>query len=808
MRLLVHWRRLNLWPRLALAVTAVFVLLLAVFSVLALRAVKASTDRILQERLVIAEMAARDIDRLLERGFYELERATQFAAFDPASPSLSAERHMLNHAYGRVGTLSLGVYFLDGRGVVVLSQPPGKLPRGRDLSREDYVARALRTRRRTVSAPFRDPATKAPAVALTRPVLNAGGTIRSLLVGLVDVNTGEVLGPLRRARDLGHTGHAELVSEGGLVIASTGYGSFLKPGEHLDFYLRQLRARRPAVEDVSYAPWHGAPAMRAGERHVMAFAPLAGAPWGLAVGGSTRETYAPVARLRKTLLLVGAVALAALWAVTLAGARLLVRPVRTLTDAAGEMAAGNLDEPVRVTEGGEIGRLAESLETMRTQLRHSLEHVRRWGEELEAKVQERTTELRASNRQLAAVTAVATAANETRDAEALLRRCLDVVLDYTGADGAAVRLRDERSRRLGSPLVRGNEAAFPCRGEEIGAAECPCGVAVVEERPLYLDAAACANFSPPCRAQDGRSLAILPLRTRGRTLGVLAVSATRGEAPAADEQRTLGAIAGEVAVAIENARLFDELRRVETQREAQRLKAELISAVSHELRTPLGFIRSYATTLLSEDIDPIDPETQRRFAQIIDEEAAKLQRMIDDLLDASRLQSGRLSLESELVALDSLVESAVERARPMLGETGHTVVTRHRDGELRAQVDPLRIEQVLRNLLENAGRYSDPQTRIHVVVSRENDEAVVSVADRGGGIPEAEREAIFEPFYRGENSRCRGVRGTGLGLSICRAIVEAHGGRLWVESAREGGSAFLFSLPLVETVSSPPEERR
>lgn len=808
MRILAFWRRLNLWPRLVLTATAGFLLLFAVFTLLALRAVEDSTKRIQEERLVIAQMAAREIDRLVERGFYELARATQFAAFNPAGRSLSDEVHMLSHAYGRVGTLSLGVYFLDARGRIVLSQPPGKLPQGADLSRTPYVRQALVTRRRTVSPPFRDPSTGAPAVALTRPLLNRDGTVRSLLVGLLNVAGADVLKPLSHAKGVGHTGHAELVGEGGLIVASTGQGGFLKPGEHLDFYLRKLGAREAGVEDVPYAPWHQVPANREGEHHVMAFAPLTNAPWGVSVGGSTRETFAPVARLRNTLLLAGALALAFLWVVTLVGARLLVRPVRALTDAAEEMAAGDLDESVRVSEGGEIGRLAESLETMRTQLRSSLERVQSWAEELETTVQKRTAELRASNRQLAAVTAVATAANEAHETEALIGSCLDVVLDYTGADGGAIRLFDERSRRLAPPLVSGDRTAFPCLNDAIEAADCPCGVVAAEERPLYLDAAARADFSPACRSPDGGALAVLPLQTRGRTLGVLSLSAARRGAFRAEEQGTLHAIADEIAVAIESARLFDELRRLEAQREAQRLKTELISAVSHELRTPLGFIRSYATTLLSDDIEPIDPATQQKFVQIIDEEAAKLQQMIDDLLDASRFQSGRLSLETEIVAIDVLVEGAVVRSRPSFEQTGHAVATAHRDGGLRVLVDPLRIEQVLRNLLENAGRYSDPGTSIELVVYRENDEAVVSVADGGDGISEEEQEAIFEPFYRGESARLRGVRGTGLGLSICRAIVEAQGGRLWVENVPGRGSTFLFSLPLLEDGASPHEEGR
>ncbi len=789
--------RLNLWPRLAIAVTLGFLALFAIFSLLALRAVDDSTDRILKERLVIAQMAARETDRLLERGFYELQKATQFAAFDPLAPSLAQEHHMLTHAYGRVGTLSLGVYFVDAEGKVVLSQPPGKVAKGTDLSREPFVRKVLQTRRRSVSAPFRDRSTGRPAVALTSPVLNPDGTLRSVLVGLVDVSGADVLDPLAHARDLGHTGHAELVDEGGLVIASTGYGGFLRPGEHLDFYLRMLRSRASGVENVPYAPWHPVPEQRRGERHVMAFAPLSAAPWGVSVGGSDRETFAPVARLRNRLLLAGAFSLAFLWALTLIGARLLVRPVRVLTGAAREMAAGDLERPVRIDEGGEIGMLGESLEAMRTQLRESLEKVRRWGEELDVKVQERTEELTTRNRQLAAVTAVATAANQARDLDGMLSRCLEVVLEHTGMEAGAVRLLEEKSGQLVVAASRGDYSGFPCRDKSVAGGECPCGVVASTGAPLYLDPGARRGFKPPCLAPAAEALAILPLESPKGTLGVLYLSRSRGDPPGQEERQTLAAISNQIAVATENARLLEELRQLESQREVQRLKAELISAVSHELRTPLGFIKGYATTLLRDDA-AVDAETQREFLQIIDEEAGRLQQMIDELLDASRLQAGRLPIEPKPVALGELVGSAVERIRPALGQAGHAVAVRLPAEEVVVLADPLRVEQVLRNLLDNAARYSEPGTPVEVSVRREDGYAVVGVADRGDGIPGPERETIFEPFHRGDNSRRRGVRGTGLGLAICRGLVEAQGGSMWVESGAGPGSTFLFTLPTPE----------
>src|SRR3972149_811330 len=130
----------------------------------------------------------------------------------------------------------------------------------------------------------------------------------------------------------------------------------------------------------------------------------------------------------------------------------------------------------------------------------------------------------------------------------------------------------------------------------------------------------------------------------------------------------------------------------------------------------------------------------------------------------------------------------------MLEETGHALSTIHRDGESRVLADPMRIEQVLRNLLDNAARYSEPATGVELVVQRDTDEGGGAGTGRGDGISEDEREAIFEPFYRGESSRRRRVRGTGLGLAICRAIVEAQGGRLWVEGAPGRGGPSPSSL--------------
>ncbi|MBI4213561.1 MAG: GAF domain-containing protein [Chloroflexi bacterium] len=795
---------MSLWPRLVIAVTVGFLVLFGVFSLLAMRAVNDSTQRVLEERLVIAQMGARELDRLLERAFYELEKATGFASFDPEAPSLVEEYHMLAHAYGRVGTLSLGVYFLDRQGHVVLSEPPEALLRGVDLSEEAHIRQVMDTLRRSVSYPFVEPATRRPAVALTVPVLNPDGTLRAMLSGLVDASSAEVLGPLQHARDLGHTGHAELIGSRGLVIASTDYGAFLRPGEHLEFYLRMARQRGPAVENTPYNPWHPVPEGREREHHVMAFAPLASAPWGMAVGGTDWDTFAPVNRLRNNLLLGGGLALALLWGLTLMGARALVRPVETLTRVAGGMASGDLEQPVRVGEGGEIGVLAESLEAMRTQLKESMDRLKQWGEELEDRVQERTAELSLSNRRLAAVTAVATAANEVPDLCAMLERCLEAVLDQTRMEAAALRLLHGTDGQLAVAASRGSYRDFPCQDGAVALGECPCGVVAASGRPLYLDAEERLAFRPPCRGPESQALAVLPLTSPKGTLGVLYLSRGGGAALGEEERQTLEAICHQLAVAVENTRLLEELRQLEARREMERLKAEFMSAVSHELRTPLGLIKGYTTTLQREDV-AIEQPTQRQFLQVIAEETVKLQRMIDELLDASRLQAGRLPLEKQAVALGALVRQGLDRFRATLEQEEHAFADHVPQEPLVVVADPLRVEQVLHNLLDNAVTYSSPGSSIEVRVVREDGYGLVSVADQGEGIPEAERERMFEPFFRGENARRRSVRGTGLGLAICRGIVEAHGGRMWLESAPGRGNTFFFTLPSEDADGKAPE---
>jgi two-component system sensor histidine kinase KdpD len=790
-------RRVNLWPRLVLAVSIGFLALFAILGLLTLRAVDDSHEHILQERLLVAQMAVRQVDNYLERAFPELEGAAASAPLQAQDPDSNEVSEELAGMLEGTDDVWLGLYLLDAQGDLVAAAPVTRMQEPFGPSQDPAIRQTMATGDRGVSAPYRDGVTGRPAAMLVVPITDGQGGSEFVLGGVVDLSHAEFVRSLDDARNVGETGHAELIDGRGRVIASTDPIDFLAPGEHLEFYLRMQDEGSEGVETVLYEPRHP---IQDGydygdDHHIMAFAHLTNAPWGLAVGGSESETLAPVISLRNQILLIGAVSLVVLWVVTLVGARLLVRPVRILTSAADRIAAGNLETPIRVVEGGEIGRLGETLEAMRIKLRTSLEEISRWGKKLETKVAERTGELKARNRQLTALAAVATAANESPDLPRMLERCLDIVLEHTGMEAGAVRLLDRESGRLVAACYKGEFKEFPCWERAIVVDECPCGHVATTGRPIAGHPAKLQDAGRrPCLAPGLNFTAILPLKSSEGVQGVLYVATKGGHTLDGQHMEMLTVMCNQIGVAIENAQLFRDLSKMEAQRELHRLKSEFMSAVSHELRTPLGFIKGYVTTLLRDDLTA-DPETQREFHQIISEESDKLQGLIDDLLDASKLRSGGLTLSRTSAKVGKIAEQAIEKLRTTFPERELLLDLPPQEPEV--LVDPWRIEQVIQNLVDNAVRYSPPGKPVNVRVQFEGPEVVVSVRDRGDGMTAQDSRRVFEPFYRGRRGTDRSPVGTGLGLTICRGIVEAHGGRIWVESRRGRGSTFYFSLPLV-----------
>ncbi len=236
---------------------------------------------------------------------------------------------------------------------------------------------------------------------------------------------------------------------------------------------------------------------------------------------------------------------------------------------------------------------------------------------------------------------------------------------------------------------------------------------------------------------------------------------------------------------------ISELRRLE------RVRQDFVANVSHEFRTPLTAIQGFAETLLGGALD--DQANRRRFVEIIRDHAARLARLTEDLLKLARIEAGQLDLEFQPVSLYGLVEMCVETAL-VKTEPRQLALEVHLPADLPdVRGDANRLREVLQNLLDNAAQYTPSGGRIEVSALRTGQQVVITVADTGIGIPQAEQARIFERFYRVDAARSREAGGTGLGLSIARHIVEAHGGRIWVDSTVGEGSRFHFSLPLVSS---------
>lgn len=241
----------------------------------------------------------------------------------------------------------------------------------------------------------------------------------------------------------------------------------------------------------------------------------------------------------------------------------------------------------------------------------------------------------------------------------------------------------------------------------------------------------------------------------------------------------------------------EELQRVNQElKELDRLKSDFVSMVSHELRTPLTNINGSVELMLQAG-DTLEPETQRQMLHIIGEQSARLTRLVKGILNVSRIESRNLYLHIEPVDILSLVRKVIVNLSTNAGNHRFDVMEDDRLPPVWA--DPDRVEEVLTNLLDNAVKYSPEGGTITIAAHPQDGAMVISVTDRGMGIPERERDKIFDKFYRIERGDARETYGHGLGLYISKKLVEAHGGHMWVESELGAGSAFSFTLPLAET---------
>jgi two-component system sensor histidine kinase KdpD len=299
----------------------------------------------------------------------------------------------------------------------------------------------------------------------------------------------------------------------------------------------------------------------------------------------------------------------------------------------------------------------------------------------------------------------------------------------------------------------------------------------------------------------GASALYLPFFTSSRTVGVLGILPGLPLTTFDQEQiHILESFANQIAMAIERALLAEEAQGALLKAKTETLRSTLLSSVSHDLRTPLAAITGSATALLQKDI-ALDKQGRQELLQTIFEEAEHLNQIIRNVLDMTRLEAKAISVQKEWQSLEEIIGVVLNRLADRLND--HQVTTRIPTDLPLVPFDPLLIEQVLMNLFDNAIKYTPQGTPLELSAGIRGNDAIVELADRGPGISPGDEKRIFEKFVRG--SAVGG--GIGLGLTICRAIVNAHGGRIWAENRHGGGAVFRFTLPLEGKPQMPePEE--
>ncbi len=297
----------------------------------------------------------------------------------------------------------------------------------------------------------------------------------------------------------------------------------------------------------------------------------------------------------------------------------------------------------------------------------------------------------------------------------------------------------------------------------------------------------------------GTEALYLPLLASGEPVGALGVKPKNPEKLLIPEQlHLLEAFAHQTALAVAADKLLQKQQRTQMQVETEKLRSSLLSSVSHDLRTPLAAITGSASSLL-ENGDSLPPSTRRDLVENIHDEAERLERLVNNLLEMTKLESGAVQLKKELHVPGEIIGSAIARVEDRLG--GRALLTHVPPDLPLVPMDALLIEQVLVNLLDNALKYTPEKSSLEITTEVRDGLWRVEVADRGPGLPEADLPRLFDKFYRGPETAHKS--GAGLGLSICKGIIEIHGGGITAQNRPGGGAVFRFTIPLGNNPAKP-----
>jgi signal transduction histidine kinase/DNA-binding response OmpR family regulator len=418
------------------------------------------------------------------------------------------------------------------------------------------------------------------------------------------------------------------------------------------------------------------------------------------------------------------------------------------------------------------------------------------------------TQRRAQQLEIAAE--VSRLATSTLETGTLLSRAVNLLRERFGFYHTAIYLMDEQTKTAvireatGQPGLEMKEA-----GHSISVGSRSIIGQVLENGKPYaaLDTSKDPYYRVYPSLPETRTELGLPLKIGDRLFGALDIHVTRANAFSPADISVLQSLADQIAVALDNARSYEvEREALKEMRELDRLKTQFLANMSHELRTPLNSIIGFSRVILKGIDGPIT-DLQNQDLSAIHNAGQHLLGLINDILDISRIDAGKMELAFEEVDMRSLIQSVAATATGLIKDKPIRLSQYIPDDLPMARADPIRARQVLLNLLSNASKFTESGTIVieaKLQTSPDNfPEIVISVSDTGSGIPTDHLPKLFEPFSQVDASPTRRTGGTGLGLSICKRLVEMHGGRIWVDSILGKGSSFYFTLPALQPKGAP-----
>ncbi|HRV91817.1 MAG TPA: ATP-binding protein [Anaerolineae bacterium] len=734
------------------------------------------------------------------------------------SPEETEVSAILN-ALSRRDRLFISSYALiDSSGIAVMDTDPADI--GRDKSDRDYVRRPLETGLPFVSSVRFAPTTGDPSIYFSAPVRHSPqdeivGVLRvrynaSILQPLI-VRNNELVGPESYAIlidenhiRLAHGRNADLIFKTIVPLDPARLASLQATGRLPNRPPDQLSTNLPELEagltNGNIEPNFTARLATVDDRlFSVAMAQLETQPWSVVFAQPQEVFLAPIQNQIRTALFLAIAIAGGVAAIAFVVGNLLAKPLVDLTATVTEFTTGDLDARSNIQTADEIGVLAASFNTMAEQVSKLLTGL-----------EERTQELEISQ---SVISAVSELSKVSTDLERLLHEAAILLQTRFNLYQVHVFLIDETNEvivlRAGSGegmqnLIKTDSLDIPLNHPHSVIAR----AARTQQLTIVHDAGSEEYFwAHPLLPQTNSEVAI-PLISRGSVLGILDLQDRQSFRFSQADIDTFETLASYLVTALENAYLIEEIQEArEAAESASRAKSAFLANMSHELRTPLNAIIGYSE-MLQEEAEDIGQEEIVPDLKKIQTASNHLLTLINDILDLSKIEAGRMELDLETFDVMNLVESVIMTIQPSV-EKNHNRLEIQQPGEVGAMyADPLKIRQVLFNLLSNAAKFtqngsitlqvireSTPSTNGNTPTDRSTDWIKFRVSDTGIGMTADQAKRVFDAFTQADSSTTRKYGGTGLGLAISQRLCQMMGGRITVESQLDYGSTFTMSLP-------------